>query len=105
MENLEAYERGMEGDELCKFVLFLDLPQDLMCERLLERAETSDRSDDNLATIKKRFKTFEEETMPVINLMASRGLVRRVPADGTPDEVFAAVSQLFEDVLSASSKA
>ena len=42
----------------CKLVLFFDCPQDVMQERLLKRAETSGRADDNIETIKKRFDTF-----------------------------------------------
>lgn len=38
-----------------------------MLERLLKRGETSGREDDNIESIKKRFRTFEETSMPVIN--------------------------------------
>lgn len=103
MENLKEYKEGMGDDATCEFVLFLDLSEEVMCRRLLGRSEVSDRSDDNEVTIKKRFKTFQEQTMPVIDLMAKQGLVRRVPADGTPEEVFAAVRSLFDDALAASS--
>jgi adenylate kinase family enzyme len=37
-----------------------------MEERLLKRGETSGRSDDNMATIVKRFNTFQRESMPVV---------------------------------------
>lgn len=37
-----------------------------MEERLLERGKTSGRSDDNVESIRKRFKTFGDETMPVL---------------------------------------
>ena len=36
--------------------------------RLLERAKTSGRSDDNIETIKKRFRTFVDQTVPVCSL-------------------------------------
>ena len=36
-------------------------------QRLLKRAETSDRSDDNEETIKKRLALFHEKTVPVID--------------------------------------
>ena len=42
-----------------KFLLFLDCPQEVMLERLLERGKTSGRSDDNIESIKKRFITYE----------------------------------------------
>lgn len=37
-------------------VLFYDCPEEVMEARLLERGKTSGRSDDNIETIKKRFK-------------------------------------------------
>ena len=39
----------------CKFVLFLDAPQEVMMDRLLKRASESEvvRSDDNEESIKK----------------------------------------------------
>ena len=39
---------------------------ELLVARLLKRAETSGRTDDNEETIKKRLKLFHDKTMPVI---------------------------------------
>ncbi|CAH1761613.1 21597_t:CDS:2 [Entrophospora sp. SA101] len=47
-------------------VLFFDCPEEVMLERLLKRAETSGRVDDNIDSIKKRFKTFVETSYPVV---------------------------------------
>jgi adenylate kinase family enzyme len=38
-----------------------------MTKRLLKRAETSGRSDDNAETIKKRLETFEHESVTMVN--------------------------------------
>lgn len=38
----------------------------VLVQRLLKRAETSGRTDDNEETIKKRLTLFHEKTMPVI---------------------------------------
>jgi UMP-CMP kinase family protein len=96
LENLQAYE---DQGGTCAFVLDLDLSEEEMCERLLERAKTSGRSDDNLQTIQKRFRTFREQTVPVLESFKERGLLRRVPASGTPEEVFACIKPLFADIL------
>lgn len=50
-----------------KLVIFLDCPKEEMEKRLLKRGETSGRSDDNAATIIKRFDTFQRESLPVID--------------------------------------
>ena len=49
-----------------------------MEERLLKRGETSGRADDNSETIKKRFKTYIEKTLPVIEHYETMNKVRKV---------------------------
>ena len=93
LENLEAFDEAMGS---CNFMLFLEVSEDEMLSRLLKRSETSGRSDDNEETIRKRFHTFQQESMPVISTMSQRGLLRRVSAEGTTDEVFERVSNEFE---------
>ena len=50
----------------CDMVLAMDCSEDAMRERLLERGMTSGRTDDNEETIVKRFRTFVEQSQPVI---------------------------------------
>jgi UMP-CMP kinase len=73
---------------LSRFVLFFDCPEEEMEKRLLERGKTSGRSDDNAESIKKRFKVFEETSMPVIDYFEGQGRVVKVLATKTPDEVY-----------------
>jgi adenylate kinase family enzyme len=49
-----------------------------MEKRLLKRGQTSGRTDDNLESIKKRFRTFQEQSMPVIDYYAQKNKVVRV---------------------------
>lgn len=72
----------------CQFVLFFDLSEEDMQQRLLKRGETSGRVDDNEATIKKRFHTFQQLTKPVIEHYRKQGKVVQVDASGSVDEVF-----------------
>ena len=62
----------------CKFVLFFDCPESALEQRLLKRGETSGRADDNIETIKKRFKTFIEASMPVVNWFDKMGRAVKV---------------------------
>lgn len=64
----------MESD----FLLFFECTEEVMEERLLKRSETSQRADDNIETIKKRFKTFVEKTLPVIDHYEELSKVKRV---------------------------
>ncbi|OWP05812.1 hypothetical protein B2J93_930 [Marssonina coronariae] len=82
-----------------KFVLFFDCPEEEMQRRLLKRGETSGRSDDNAESIKKRFKTFVETSMPVVDYFESEGRVVKVLATRTPDEVYKETREKLEHRL------
>lgn len=49
-----------------------------MEQRLLKRGQTSGRADDNIQSIKKRFKTHHEQTLPVIDYYDKKNKVVRV---------------------------
>lgn len=74
-----------------KCVIFLDVPEDVMQERLLERGKTSGRSDDNAESIKKRFKTFVETSMPVVDMFRKEDRVINIPATGSVGEIYTAL--------------
>lgn len=59
-----------------------------MLERLLDRGKTSGRADDNIESIKKRFRTFVETSMPVVDEFDGQGRVIKVNATQTPDDVY-----------------
>lgn len=80
-----------------KFTLFFDCPEDVMEKRLLKRGETSGRSDDNLESIKKRFKTFVETSMPVVEYFEKQGKVAKVMATKGPDEVYVDVKKALKE--------
>lgn len=62
----------------CHFVLFFDCSEAVMEERLIKRGMTSGRVDDNANTIRKRFNTFIEETLPVIQSYEKKNKLERV---------------------------
>jgi len=79
-----------------RFVLFFDCPEEEMEKRLLKRGETSGRSDDNAESIKKRFRTFVETSMPVVDYFEKDGRVVKVSATKGPDEVYEDVKKGIE---------
>lgn len=70
-----------------EFVLFYDCPEATMESRLLERGKTSGRADDNEESIRKRFRTFVETSMPVVDYYEKQGRVVKIDATPTPEEV------------------
>lgn len=84
-------DQALKFDEsVCqaKYVLFFDCPEEEMQKRLLKRGETSGRADDNLESIKKRFKTFVDTSMPVVDYYEKAGKVIRVMATKKPEAVY-----------------
>ena len=59
-------------------MLFFECSEKIMEERLLRRGETSGRADDNVESIKKRFQTYLEKTMPVIEHYEKSNKVKKV---------------------------
>ena len=84
----------VECDE--KYCMFFQCSEKVMEERLLKRAETSGRSDDNIETIKKRFATFIESTVPVCELYKTRGILKEINAERGIEEVSTDVLALFD---------
>lgn len=71
-----------------KCTIFLDCPEDVMRERLLNRGKTSGRADDNEESIIKRFRTFVETSMPVVKMFEKENKVISISATGTEGEVY-----------------
>ena len=71
----------------------------MLLERLLERGKTSGRADDNAESIRKRFRTFIETSMPVVNYYEDQGKVLKVDATSSPDKVFANTEKLLKEKL------
>lgn len=73
------------------FTLFFECPEQVMLNRLLERGKTSGRADDNIESIKKRFKTFVETSMPVVEYFDKQGKVVKLSCDEPVDVVYGRV--------------
>ena len=97
LNNLEGWQSAVGKKKYVPFVLFFDAPEAVMEGRLLERGKTSGRVDDNLAAIKRRFKTYADSTFPIIERFAAEGRVRKVDAVGSMDDVYARVRKIMDE--------
>jgi adenylate kinase len=77
--------------------LSLELPEDLIVERLARRASIEGRADDTEPVIRERLAVYHRETEPIIAVYAARGLLAPVGAAGSVDQVTA----LLRDALEA----
>lgn len=70
-------------------VLSLEVPEDELVRRLLERGQTSGRSDDaNEDVVKNRIVEYHNKTAPVADHYAKFGKLRKVKGDGTIEATF-----------------
>ena len=117
-DNLSGWTKEMPEYAAVIGSLVYDCPMDVLEQRILGRAETSGRSDDNLESARKRFKTFQQQTMPVVHALEEvermeideEGMgslhVQHVAGEGTVEEVWDATKDALNqfvrnDVLTA----
>jgi len=96
LENLQAWNEIMGYEVFFQFLLFLDCPEDVMVQRVLERGKSSGRVDDNEDSIRKRLRTYQESTMPIIEYFASQGKTHQIDANREISVVFSDISRLFQ---------
>jgi adenylate kinase len=74
---------GLIGRHSLDTVVVFEVDEDALVERLLERG----RVDDTDETIRTRFKVYQEQTAPLLDLYNSRGVVVTVDGIGEVEEV------------------
>ncbi|KAG0625664.1 hypothetical protein M758_2G071900 [Ceratodon purpureus] len=100
---IDGFPRSLDNRELFdsvtgiepRFILFFDCPKEEMERRLLGRNQG--RDDDNEDTIRKRFKTFIETSLPVVKFYEKFDKVHKIDATRTVDEVFSSIEPLFQE--------
>lgn len=77
-------------------LLSLEVPTEESFKRLLKRAKTSGRSDDNEAVIKNRLKEYQEKTAPVARFYKEQKLYFPVQGVGTVEDINLKLEQIIE---------
>lgn len=83
------------GDPL-KCLLSIEVPENELKRRMLERAKIEGRADDNEEAINNRFKEYHAKTLPVANHY--KEICHSIKGDGTIEEVFDALTNVIENV-------
>jgi len=98
-DNLEGWQRQMSTKTDVKFTLFFDCTEEICTQRCLQRGMAgSGRTDDNIESLRKRFVTNAESTMPIVKHFEAKGLLRTIDASQSPDQVYDIVKTLFEHI-------
>ena len=79
-------------------VILLDVDEETVRTRLLERAKIEGRSDDTANTIEHRLAVYEAESAPLVDGYGQLGALRTVNGSGTPDEVFEQVQRALDEM-------
>jgi len=105
-ENLEGWQASMGEKTDVRFVLLLNCPLSVCEERIMGRAKTSGRVDDNIESLRKRFKVFEEQTQPVIDHYRTISKLKEVDATKSAQDVADAVSSIIlqDDLMTKKSE-
>ncbi len=69
-------------------VLHIDLDAEQVVQRIAGRAAEEHRSDDVEEVVRNRLRIYMEQTAPVVEYYAARGVLSRVLGQGTAEEVF-----------------
>jgi adenylate kinase len=74
----------------------LDVNPEHIIKRIAKRATKEGRSDDNEDVVRNRMRIYHEQTAPVIEYYAKRGLITHVLGDGTVEEVLERILSVLE---------
>lgn len=78
-------------------VLALEVTEEELVRRLLNRGKTSGRSDDtDEAVIRKRFSVYMQETSPVAGYYQQTGKFQSIPGEGSVEGISAALCQAID---------
>lgn len=76
--------------------LQIDVDEEQVIERIAKRAALEGRSDDTEETVRNRMKVYGEQTAPVVDFYANKGLLSRVLGDGSIEEVFQRIKGVLQ---------
>jgi len=104
-DNLLGWSQTMPPYTTLLGALIFDCPEHILEQRILNRGKTSGRSDDNLASARKRFKTYETQTRSVICALEKMQRedklcqVHHIVGDKTIDEVWDQVQEIMNSFV------
>jgi adenylate kinase len=83
---------GLPVDE----ALQIDVDVEMAVMRIARRAAKEGRSDDTEEVARNRMKIYSEQTAPVVEYYARKGVLTRVLGDGTAEEVFQRIKGVLQ---------
>jgi adenylate kinase family enzyme len=100
---LDGFPRTLRQAQLFtvspSLVLWLNCEEDILVDRILERAKHSGREDDNIETVTQRIKTFKANADQIVDFYKEKDHFVTIDGSRTIDEVYAEVEESINLVL------
>ena len=80
------------GQEL-HAVIGLEVAEDELIKRMLNRGKLTGRADDNLETIQNRLKVYHNQTSPLREYYKNEGKYHAIDGNGTVDDIYGRISE------------
>jgi adenylate kinase len=78
------------------YALYLEVPNEVLFSRLLDRAKKEGRKDDNEETIRRRLQVYQQDTVPVIDFYRECGNLKSIRGDREMEEVRKSLQKAVE---------
>ena len=94
-----AYDWGRAHDRTFDAVVSLDVPEDELVRRLLERGRRAGRTDDTEDTIRRRLTVYKKNTQPLLDFYRDRGVLLEIDGTGTVEEVTTRIRDALDPLV------
>lgn len=98
---IDAWNQVIGTDACQCFMLFFECPLPVLEERILKRAKYTQRSDDNVESVRKRFNTYKDETLPVCNAFEAKKQLIEIDSSAPRDAVYQTVKSALSKFTDA----
>ena len=88
-----------ESGNAVNLVLSLDVEEEELVGRLLNRARLEGRADDTEEVIRNRMKVYYNQTQPLENFYKANGKLRSVNGLGSVEEIFARICGIIDELI------
>lgn len=92
-DNYDGWQEVMGQVVNVPFAFWFDVNEEELEKRIFERSKTSGRNDDAPDVLKKRIVNFKTEQMPIINMYAEMGKLKKIEGTRPIEEVYEDVKQ------------
>ena len=93
-----AYDYGKIAGSTFHAVIVLEVDEEELVRRLIERGKSSGRSDDTEDVIRNRLSVYEELTAPLVDFYEERGILVRIDGEGEIDDVTERICAVLDPI-------